>query len=82
MNEKLALFEFFHKLKNFTTISYSAKKLQDMLERELENRDFDLSSATEWIEEWKSMRKEMVVSMDEIDNLIDTFEFEKVGLHK
>ena len=83
MNEKLALFEFFHKLKNFTTVSYSAKKLQDLLERELDSNDFDLSSAKEWIDQWRNLRKEMVNSMSEIDDLVAMLNFnEKIGLKK
>jgi len=82
MNEKLILFEFFHKLKNFTTSSYSAKKLQDLLEEALSRDDFDLSEINEWIATWRSTRLDIDKSLDEIEDVLNKVTFKtKVGLN-
>lgn len=83
MNERLVLFEFFHKLKNFTTASYSAKKLQDILERKLDDPNFDLKEVVEWFDTWSRLNKDIEVSLTEIGNVIAQANMlEKVGLRK
>jgi len=69
MSQKLVLFEFFHKLKNFTTASYSAKKLQDMLENELNSEgEFEDLLIGQWVQEWGKISKDLDRSMEELNN--------------
>ena len=71
MSDKLLLFEFFHKLKNFTTASYSAKKLQDILEKELDNDQFDVWMSRQWVEKWGEIHRQVVESIEEIDKITE-----------
>ncbi len=58
MLDKLKVFELFHNLKRLTTAGYSAKKLQDILERNLEIvSDDDL----------EEFAKQIVETLDDID---------------
>ena len=68
MNEKLQLFEFFHKLKNFTTVSYSAKKLQDELEKQLDKPIIE-GNVDDYIKLWKGLEKDIQKSLEEISKL-------------
>lgn len=69
MNKTMDLFKIFHQIKKFTTISYSMKKLQDLVENKL-SREVSEEEVEEINNQVEVLVQEIQVSLDELSELI------------